>query len=67
MLRNDYNEVYEYLINTDMYSDIKQIIDNGGGEYTDKQDKQTPIENFDWDNLEYPKAFEDIYDPIWNT
>lgn len=67
MLRNDYNEVYEYLIDTEMYSDIKQIIDNGGGEYINKKDDKTTIENFNWDTLKYPPAFEDIYDPIWNT
>ena len=37
-----------------------------GGEYTNKKDKVIKIENFNWDDLEYPRAFEDIYDPIWN-
>lgn len=33
-----------------------------------KEENEEVIEEpfiFDWDGLAYPRAFEDIYDPIW--
>lgn len=65
LIRDEFPDTYEEIINLELYSDIKQIIDDSKGAYTNKKDKETEIENFDWDTLEYPRAFEDIYDPIW--
>lgn len=65
MLREESMDIYESLINDELFTDIKVIIDDGKGEYTDKQGKKTIIEEFDWDKLDYPRAFEDMYDPVW--
>lgn len=67
ILKEQFSDVYEDIINLELYSDIKQIITDGEGEYKNKKDDNntTKITNFDWDKLEYPRAFEDIYDPVW--
>lgn len=65
ILREQFPNTYEEIINLELYSDFKQIIDNGKGIYINKQNKRTEIMNFDWNTLEYPRAFEDIYDPVW--
>ena len=59
--------IYESIISLDIYSDIKEIIENREGIYINKNSKETKIENFNWDTLEYPRAFVDIYDPVWNS
>lgn len=66
LLKEEFPETYEEVINLELYSDIKDIIDKGEGEYTNKVNKITDIKDFDWDTLEYPRAFEDIYDEKWN-
>lgn len=60
-------DTYNNIISLELYSDIKEIIDNKSGEYTNKKDSKIKIEDFSWDTLEYPRAFEDIYDPAWNS
>lgn len=60
-------DTYEAIISLDIYKDFKEIIDNGKGEYTNKKDRTDIISDFNWDTLEYPRAFEDIYDPVWNS
>lgn len=65
-LKEEYQDIYESIINLDLYADIKEIVDKGEGKYVDKKDRETNISDFSWDNLEYPRAFEDIYDPDWN-
>lgn len=67
MLREEFPETYETVINNELFSDIKEIIDAGKGTYKNKAEKETEIINFSWDTLEYPRAFEDIYDPVWNS
>lgn len=67
IIKESNKDIYNSIISLDLYKDIKDIIDNGGGEYTNKKDKVIKIENFDWNTLEYPRAFEDIYDPVWNS
>lgn len=67
MLKEEFPETYELVISNKLFSDIKEIIDDGKGTYKNKAKKETKIENFSWDTLEYPRAFEDIYDPIWNS
>lgn len=59
--------VYESIISLDLYTDIKTIINEKGGIYKNKKGEEITIENFCWDKLEYPKAFEDIYDSNWNS
>ena len=66
MLREEFTDVYESIIHLDLYDDFRQIIEDGKGTYTNKKKKETYIEEFSWDTLEYPRAFEDIYDPVWN-
>lgn len=65
VLKEQFPDTYEEIIELELYSDIKQIITEGNGTYKDKQGKETEITDFDWDKLEYPRAFEDIYDPVW--
>lgn len=65
MLREDFPETYELIISNELFEDIKGIIDAGEGTYKDKNGKETIIDEFSWDTLEYPRAFEDMYDPIW--
>ena len=65
VLREEYPNVYNDIIHLDLYSDVKKIIDEGNGTYKDKKDREKEIKEFSWDTLEYPKAFEDIYDPVW--
>ena len=66
MLREEFTDVYESIIHLDLYDDFRQIIEDGKGTHTNKKKKETYIEEFSWDTLEYPRAFEDIYDPVWN-
>ena len=65
MIREESMDVYNTLINNELFKDIKEIIDAGEGTYTDKNGKKTEIKDFNWDTLEYPRAFEDMYDPVW--
>lgn len=67
MLREEFPDTYELVINNGLFEDIKAIIETGEGTYKDKTDKETVIKDFSWDTLEYPRAFEDIYDPDWNS
>lgn len=67
MIKELNGDIYNDIILLDLYSDIKAIIDNGSGEYTNKKDSKIEIKDFSWDELEYPRAFEDIYDPVWNS
>ena len=67
ILKEQYPDTYEEIINLELYEDIKKIIDDGNGKYKDKLNKETEITDFNWDTLEYPRAFEDIYDPAWNS
>ena len=66
MLREEFIDVYDSIIHLELYDDFRQIIENGGGEYTNKNNEKMRIEEFSWNTLEYPRAFEDIYDPAWN-
>lgn len=59
-------DIYNNIISLELYSDIKEIVDNKSGEYIDKKDNTKKIKDFSWDKLEYPRAFEDIYDSDWN-
>ena len=65
MFREDFPETYDLIISNELFKDIKDIIDTGKGKYIDKAGKETIIDEFSWDTLEYPRAFEDMYDPIW--
>lgn len=65
ILKEEFQDTYEEIISLELYSDIKEIIDNCEGEYTNKVNNKTKIKDFDWDTLEYPRAFEDIYDEKW--
>lgn len=65
MLKDEFGKIYEEIINLDLYSDIKSIIDNGNGMYKNNLGIYSEIKDFNWDTLEYPRAFEDIYDPLW--
>lgn len=65
ILKEQFSEVYSDIINLELYSDFKKIIDDGNGTYKNKQGNETEIKDFNWDTLEYPRAFEDIYDPVW--
>lgn len=65
ILKEQFYSTYQEIINLELYKDIKKIIDDGKGTYKNKQEKEVEIENFSWDDLEYPRAFEDIYDPLW--
>lgn len=65
ILKDQFPDTYEEIINLELYEDIKNIIDNTKGTYINKLGNKTEIKDFDWDTLEYPRAFEDIYDPIW--
>ena len=67
MLKEEFPETYESVITNELFSDIKEIVDVGKGTYKNKAEKETEIIKFSWDSLEYPKAFEDIYDPVWNS
>lgn len=67
VLKEQYVSVYNDVINLDLYSDFKTIIDNGCGTYKNKVDKEVEIKDFYWNKLDYPKAFEDIYDVVWNS
>ena len=66
-LKEEYPDVFECIISLELYKDIKDIIDNGNGTYVNAKGKETKIEEFDWNSLEYPRAFEDIYDENWNN
>lgn len=65
LIREEFPTTYENIISLDLYSDIAEIINNGSGKYTNAKDKEIEIEDFDWSTLEYPRMFEDIYDPVW--
>lgn len=65
MIHDEFPEWYSKIINLEMYADIKEIIETREGVYTNKRNEETKISNFSWDTLEYPRAFEDIYDPAW--
>ena len=65
ILKEQFSDIYDEIINLELYEDFKQIITDGKGTYKNKQDKETTITDFSWDTLEYPRAFEDIYDPVW--
>lgn len=67
MLREEFTDVYNHIIQLELYGDFRQIIEDGKGVYVNKNKNETPIENFSWESLKYPKAFEDIYDPVWNS
>lgn len=64
ILKEQYPDTYEEIINLELYEDFKKIIDDGNGIYKDKLGKEIEIKDFSWDTLEYPRAFEDIYDPM---
>ena len=40
-------------------------IADGEGKYINTKGEEIEINGFNWDTLQYPRAFEDIYDPIW--
>ena len=65
ILKEQYPDTYKEIINLELYQDVKQIIEDGGGTYKDKLNNETEIKDFNWETLEYPRAFEDIYDPAW--
>lgn len=65
ILKEEYPDAYDVIINLKLYSDTKKIITDGEGTYKNKKNKETEIKDFSWDALEYPRAFEDIYDPVW--
>lgn len=67
MLKDEFPDTYDEIINLELYADIKSIVDNGKGEYTNKRRETKEITEFQWDTLNYPKAFEDIYDKNWNS
>lgn len=54
---------------SDEYYDGEDITEESESEDTESEvSDEEVIEEpfiFDWNNLEYPRAFEDIYDPIW--
>lgn len=53
----------------DEYYDGEEITEESESEDTesDESDEEVIEEPFvfDWDGLAYPRAFEDMYDPIW--
>lgn len=65
LIREESTSIYNHIIKLDLYSDVREIIESGKGKYKNKKNKEIEIINFDWNTLEYPKAFEDIYDPVW--
>lgn len=65
LIKEELPDVYNGIIKLDLYSDIKKIIDDGNSKYTNTNDRTIEIKDFSWDDLEYPRTFEDIYDPVW--
>lgn len=66
LIKEEFPEVYDEVISLELYKDIKEIIDACKGNYYNKLKNETIITDFNWDTLEYPRAFEDIYNPKWN-
>lgn len=53
-------EAFDELGLSSCYDEVKMI----KSEESDEEVIEEPF-IFDWDGLAYPRAFEDIYDPIW--